>query len=79
MRKNTLFNALLDVYDESDAFLLAEFLEKHLHKGSIRYDEINIKESQKKENHWHQVKQRSGHLGRAGKALQELQPRSANT
>ena len=49
MRKKNLFNALLDVYDQSDAFLLAELLEKNLHKETIRFDEIEIKESQKKD------------------------------
>ena len=49
MRKKNLFKALLDVYDQSDAFLLAELLEKNLHKETIRFDEIEIKESQKKD------------------------------
>jgi hypothetical protein len=49
MRNNNIFNVLLDVYDESDAFLLAGLLEDNLHKETIRYDEIDIKESQKKD------------------------------
>jgi hypothetical protein len=49
MRKKNLFKALLDVYDQSDAFLLSEFLKENLHKETIRFDEIEIKESQKKD------------------------------
>jgi len=49
MKKNNLFKALLDVYDQSDAFLLSEFLKKNLHKETIRYQEIDIVESQKKD------------------------------
>ena len=49
MRKNNLLNALLDVYDESDAFLLSAFLRENLHKETIRYDEIEIEERHKKD------------------------------
>jgi hypothetical protein len=49
MRKNNLFKALLDFFSKSDAFLLAELLEKNLYKETICFDEINIKESQKKD------------------------------
>jgi len=44
-----LFNALLILFSKSDAFLLAELLENNLYKETIRYDEIDIKESQKKD------------------------------
>ena len=49
MRKKNLFKALLNFFSKSDAFLLAELLEKNLHKETIRFDEIEIKESQKKD------------------------------
>jgi hypothetical protein len=49
MRENHLFNALLDFFSKSDAFLLAELLKDNLHKETIQYDEIDIKESQKKD------------------------------
>jgi hypothetical protein len=49
MRENHLFNALLDFFSKSDAFLLAELLKGNLHKETIQYDEIDIKESQKKD------------------------------
>lgn len=49
MRKNNLFNALLNFFLESDAFLLAELLTNNLYKETIRYQEIDIVESQKKE------------------------------
>jgi hypothetical protein len=49
MRKENLFKVLLDVYDQSDAFLLSEFLKENLRKETIRFDEIEIKESQKKD------------------------------
>jgi hypothetical protein len=49
MRKSNLFNVLLDIFPSSDAFLLAEFLKDNLYKETIRYDEINIEESQKKD------------------------------
>ena len=44
-----LFNALLDLFSKSDAFLLSELLENNLYKETIRFDEIHIKESQKKD------------------------------
>ena len=40
MRKKNLFKALLNFFSKSDAFLLAELLEKNLHKEMIRFDEI---------------------------------------
>jgi hypothetical protein len=49
MRENNLFNALLILFSKSDAFLLAELLENNLYKETIRYDEIDIKETQKKD------------------------------
>jgi hypothetical protein len=49
MRKKNLFNSLLNFFSKSDAFLLAELLKDNLFKDTIRYDEINIKESQKKD------------------------------
>jgi len=49
MRENNLFNALLNFFSKSDAFLLAEFLKDNLYKETIRYQEIDIKESQKKD------------------------------
>jgi hypothetical protein len=49
MRENNLFNALLNFFSKSDAFLLAELLKDNLHKETFRYDEIDIKESQKKD------------------------------
>jgi hypothetical protein len=49
MKKSNLFNALLNFFSESDAFLLEELLKDNLHKETIRYDEIDIKESQKKD------------------------------
>ena len=49
MRKNNLFNALLNFFLESDAFLLAELLTDNLYKETIRYQEIDIVKSQKKE------------------------------
>lgn len=49
MGKSNLLNALLDVYDESDAFLMTKLLKENLHKETIRYGEIEIKESQKKD------------------------------
>jgi hypothetical protein len=49
IRKKNLFKALLNFFSKSDAFLLAELLEKNLHKETIRFDEIRIKESQKKD------------------------------
>jgi len=49
MRENNLFNALLDFFSKSDAFLLSELLKDNLYKETIRFDEIHIKESQKKD------------------------------
>jgi len=49
MREKHLFNALLDFFSRSDAFLLTELLKDNLYKETIRYDEIDIKESQKKD------------------------------
>ena len=49
MRENNLFNALLNFFSKNDAFLLAEFLKDNLYKETIRYQEIDIKESQKKD------------------------------
>jgi len=49
MGKSNLFNALLVFFSKSDAFLLSELLKDNLHKETIRYDEIDIKESQKKD------------------------------
>ena len=49
MRENNLFNALLIFFSKSDAFLLAELLKDNLYQETIRYDEIDIKESQKKD------------------------------
>ena len=49
MREKNLFNSLLNFFSKSDAFLLAELLKGNLFKDTIRYDEINIKESQKKD------------------------------
>ncbi len=49
MRKNNLLNVLLSFFSKSDAFLLVELLKDNLYKETIRYDEINIEESQKKD------------------------------
>jgi len=49
MMKNHLFNAFLNFFSKSDAFLLTELLKDNLHKETIRYGEIDIKESQKKD------------------------------
>jgi len=49
MRENNLFNALLNLFSKSDAFLLAELLKDNLYKETIRYQEIDIVESQKKD------------------------------
>ncbi len=49
MRENNLFNALLKLFSESDAFLLTELLKDNLYKETIRYEEIDIVESQKKD------------------------------
>ncbi len=49
MRKNNLLNVLLSFFSKSDAFLLAELLNDNLYKETIRYQEIDIKESQKKD------------------------------
>ena len=49
MRKNNLFNVLLNFFPESDAVLLAALLDNHLHKDTICYHEIDVAESQKKD------------------------------
>lgn len=49
MRKSNLFNALLNFFSETDAFLLAKLLKDNLYKETIRYQEIDIVESQKKD------------------------------
>jgi hypothetical protein len=49
MRENNLFNALLKLFSESDSFLLTELLKDNLYKETIRYEEIDIVESQKKD------------------------------
>ena len=49
MRENNLFNALLKLFSESDAFLLSELLKNNLYKETIRYEEIGINEKQKKD------------------------------
>jgi hypothetical protein len=49
MREKHLFNALLNFFSKRDAFLLAELLKDNLYQETIRYDEIDIKESQKKD------------------------------
>jgi hypothetical protein len=49
MMENHLFNAFLNFFSKSDAFLLAQLLKDNLYKETIRYDEIDIKESQKKD------------------------------
>ena len=47
--ENNLFNVLLNLFSKSDAFLLAELLKDNLYKETIRYQEIDIVESQKKD------------------------------
>ena len=49
MRENNLYNALLNFFSESHAVLLAELLKENLCKETIRYQEIDIVESQKKD------------------------------
>jgi hypothetical protein len=49
MRKSNLLNALLNLFSKSDAFLLAELLNNNSHKETIRYEEIDIEESHKKD------------------------------
>ncbi len=49
MGEDNLFNALLDLFSKSDAFLLAELLRDNLYKETIRYQEIDILESRKKD------------------------------
>ena len=44
-----LFNVLLDFFSKGDAVLLAELLKANLHKETVRYQEIDIVESQKKD------------------------------
>ena len=49
MRENNLFKSLLNFFPESDAFLLTELFKDNLCKETIRYEEIEIIESQKKD------------------------------
>ena len=49
MRENNLFNAFLKLFSESDAFLLKELLKDNLYKETIRYEEIDIAKSLKKD------------------------------
>jgi hypothetical protein len=49
MKETNLFNSLLTVFPESDAFLLAKLLKDNLDKKTIRYEEIDIAENQKKD------------------------------
>lgn len=49
MRENNLLKALLTVFSESDAFLLAKLLHANLDRETIRYEEIDIGENQKKD------------------------------
>ena len=49
MKDNNLFNALSNVFSKSDAFLLTGLLKDNLYKETIRYQEIDIEESQKKD------------------------------
>ena len=49
MRKARLLKTLLECFSKNDAFLLAELLNNHLHKETIRYEDIDIEESQKKD------------------------------
>ena len=49
MSEINLFNSLLNFFAESDAFLLTELLKDNLCKETIRYEEIDILDSQKKD------------------------------
>ncbi|MGD9382861.1 MAG: hypothetical protein PVH55_02315 [Desulfobacterales bacterium] len=49
MRETNLFNSFLNFFPESDAFLLTELIEDNPCKETIRYEEIGIPESQKKD------------------------------
>jgi hypothetical protein len=49
MKDNHLFNALSNVFSKSDAFLLTGLLKDNLYKETIRYQEIDIVEDQKKD------------------------------
>ncbi|MGD2029033.1 MAG: hypothetical protein PVG86_03755 [Desulfobacterales bacterium] len=49
MKENNLFNVFLNLFSETDAFLLAKLLKDNLYKETIRYPEIDIAESQKKD------------------------------
>ena len=49
MTKNSLLNTLTNYFPENDAVLLAELLNSHLDKETIRYKEVDIVESQKKD------------------------------
>lgn len=49
MREKNLFNSLLTVFSKNDAFLLVKLLKDNLYKKTIRYEEIDIAENQKKD------------------------------
>jgi len=49
MREKNLLNALLTVFSKNDAFLLSELLKDNLDKETIRHEEIDIVENQKKD------------------------------
>ena len=49
MRENNLFKSLLNIFHESDALLLTELLKNNLCKETIRFEEIEIMESQKRD------------------------------
>lgn len=49
MKENNLRKSLLNFFPESDAFLLTELLKDNLFKETIRYEEIDIIESHKKD------------------------------
>lgn len=49
MTPNSLWKALSGFYSKSDAFILAEFLNNHLCKETIRYKDIDITENQKRD------------------------------
>ena len=49
MRKDNLLNTLLNFFSKSDAFLLSALLNNHLYKETIRYEDIDIEKSQKKD------------------------------
>lgn len=49
MREKNLLNALLTVFSKNDAFLLSKLLKDNLDKETIRHEEIDIVENQKKD------------------------------